>query len=312
MAENTPAPASSSPAATSPPPRRSMGKTLLRLFVGLFAVLVIALLLLFLNLNSLVRAGVVRGGQHATEQNTDLLSAALSLSQGTLQLNTLDIANPKDYQAPKLLTMKSCDVIVQSSSILSSEVYIPEIAIQGLELTLEQNGNRNNLAEIMEIVKKNTAAADKASSKTSPGKTLKIGKLSLAGTKVHVRANLGVPFSLDLDLPPLVITDPTNPDGRPMKIADLVGKILLHISRQIVENPQIPGDIRNNMKNVEALVNNLRGELDKNVKVMTQNLQQLQDAAKNLDPKALQDAGKNLQDAGKNIGNLFNQNKDQK
>ena len=138
---------------------------------------------------------------------------------------------------------------------------------------------------------------------------MRIGKLSLTGTKVHVRANVGVPISLDLDLPPMAIEDPTNPDGRPLKIADLVGKILLHISKQIVEDPQIPGNIKEGMKNVQVIVNNLRGELDKDVTVFSQDDRRFEDAAKHMDVKGMQDAGKSMQDAGKNLGNMFNQNK---
>jgi len=202
-------------------------------------------------------------------------------------------------------------VQVQSSSIFTDTVNVPDISIQGLEITLEQNGAQNNLSDIIEIVQKKTSAAEKGGGgeSKSPGKNLKIGKLSLTGTKVHIRANVGVPINMDLDLPPLSIEDPKNPDGRPMKIADLVGKILLQLSKEIVENPQVPGSIKDGMKNVQAIVNNLRGELDKNVKVFTQDLGHLQDAVKNLDAKGIQDAGKSLQDAGKNLGNLMNQNK---
>jgi hypothetical protein len=315
MSENTATPAPA-PIPAAEKPKAGPGKKLFRAAVALVIVLVLVALLVFLNLNSLVRAGVIRGGHYATDQNTDLKTADLSLSQHTLVLDSLDIANPAGYSAPKLLTMKNCSVSgVEPGSIFSDTVVIDEIAIQGLEITLEQNGAKNNLSEIIDIIQKKTAAAQTGAAttpdagKTPPGKKLRINKLNLAGTKVHVRANLGAPFALDLDLPALSITDPTNPDGRPMKIADLVGTVLLHLSKQIVENPQIPGNIKDSMKNVEALVNNLRGELDKNVKVFTQGLQ---DAARNLDPKALQDAGKGLQDAGKNIGNLLNQNKNQK
>jgi len=94
-----------------------------------------------------------------------------------------------------------------------------------------------------------------------------------------------------------------------LKIADLVGKILLQISKQIVEDPQVPGNIKDGMKNVQAIVNNLRGELDKDVRVFTTDAKRFEDAAKKLDVKGMQDAGKSIEDAGKNLGNMLNQNK---
>ena len=83
-----------------------------------------------------------------------------------------------------------------------------------------------------------------------------------------------------------------------MKIADLVSKILVHLAQQIVDDPQIPGDIKNQMKNVTALVDTMRKDMQKGVKDLTGNLQNVgknvQDVTKNL-----QDSGKQLQDANK-------------
>ncbi len=298
-----------SPGPTPPRKKASLGKKLFRLFAVLFLLFIAVLLILFLNINTLVKMGVVRGGKYATEQETVLQAANLSLAGGALQLNSLDISNPPNsgYTTPKFLSMKDFQITLQSSSVFTHTVIIDSIAIQGLDLTLEQTGGKNNLSEIMAIVQKNTASTGDAS-KSSPGKELKIGKLSLVGTKVHVRSGAPLNISLDLDLPPLTIEDPTNPDGRPMKIADLLGTILLQLSKEIVDNPAIPGGIKDSMKNVTALVGNLRGQLDKNAKVLGKDFQ---GAAKNMDAQGVKDAEKNaakdVTDAEKNFGGLFNQ-----
>jgi len=318
-----------SPAAPAPVRRKGgIGKLLLKLFVAAMLLVVVALVVLYFNLNSLVRAGVVRGGQYATDQTTTLDMANLAFSSGSLQLDGLGIANLKGYTTPTLLSMKKCETIVQPGSLLTHNVIVESIQIDGLELTLEQNNLRNNVADLIDIIQKKTAAADTTSAKTSPGKQLTIKKLQISGTKVHlVSKDLGL--KLDFDLGPIEMTDPTNPDGRPMKIADLIGRILIHLSEQIVENPAIPGNIKDQMKNVTALVNKLGPELNKNVKVLTKSLQDvgknLQDlskdpgtAVKNLQDtgKNLQDATKGLQDAGKNatdsMKNLLNSNKNDK
>jgi hypothetical protein len=313
------------PPAPEPVRRSSAGRLIRRLLLAVVVLIILAVVILFLSLNSLVRAGIVRGGHDATGQNTDLTSANLSLVGGTLQLAELGIHNPEGYTAPPLLTMKSCDVTVQSSSIFSHTVVIDSIAIDGLNINLEQNGMKNNLSEIIDTIQKKTSAADTTgTSNAPPGKELKITRLSLTGTKVHIRSGAPLNLNMDLDLPPLSIDDPTNPDGRPMKIADLVGKILLQLSKQIVENPALPPGIRDSMKNVQVLVDNLKGNLDKGVKQFSASIQ---DAAKNMDPSKLQEAGKDLQntmkdagknvkdatkglqDAGKNLGGMFNNNK---
>jgi len=92
--------------------------------------------------------------------------------------------------------------------------------------------------------------------------------------------------------------DPTNPDGRPMKIADLMTKVLLHVAQQIVDDPRIPGNIKDCMKNVDALVKGLDKDLKKDLKSVQDLGKGLQNIGKD-GGKSLQDAGKSLQDAGK-------------
>jgi hypothetical protein len=259
---------------------------------------------LYLMRNTLIREGVVRGGEYATDQKTALDSADLSFAAETLGLNGLKIANPPtgNYKEPQFLTMKDCAVKVQTNTLLSDTIVVDNIHISGLEIYLEQNGAKNNLAEIMDIIKKkspaaSTAPAGSSSAPQSPGKNLKINRLVLANTKVHLRGIV----SMDLDLGPIQIDDPTNPDGRPMKIADVISKVLLHVAQQIVNNPQLPGDFKNGLKDVSKLVDGLKGNLDKGLKDMSKNLENMgKDAG-----KGLQDANKGLQDMGKGLQNLI-------
>jgi len=296
-----------SPATPTPAPRkRSLLKIIFRLFGLLVLLVVLGLVALYFMRNTLVRAGVVRGGQYATDQTTLLDAADLSLAAGTLDLSQLQISNPTGYKELKFLALKNCNVSVDTGSLFSNTVVVNQIDISGLEIFLEQNGAKNNLGELLDIMKKKSPAASTApasgnsSAPSSPGKQLKIGKIRLASTKVHLRGLV----SLDLDLGTIEMDDPTNPDGRPMKIADVMVKILLHIAQQIVENPKLPADFKNGLQDVTKLVDNLKGTLSKDVG------KNLQDALKNV-PDLGKDAGKNLQDLGKNLQNLMPGNKSQ-
>lgn len=302
----TPAPSSPAPARR----KRSIIGILLKLFVALVVLIIVGLVVLYFLRNALVRMGVERGGHYATQQETSLGLADLALFNGKLDLSKLDIANIKKnasdntYQQPNILTMNSCNVVVQPKSLFTDTVVVDSIKIDGLELTLEQNGSRNNLNDLMDILKQQTPASG-ANTNTSPGKQLKINALDLTGIKVHIRAK-PLP-DMDLDLGDIHMEDPTNPDGRPMKIADLIGKILIHLSQQIVNNPALPGELKANMKNVTALVNNLQKDLNKDLKGVGQ---QLQDLSKN-PQQAIQNltTNKSVQDATKGLQNLLNQNK---
>jgi len=301
------------PTPTPSPKRRSLVKIILRLFGILVLLVVIGVVALYFMRNTLVRAGVVRGGQYATDQTTLLDAANLSLAAGTLDLSQLQISNPNGYKEPKFLAMKNCNVSVDTGSLLSSTVVINQIDISGLEIFLEQNGAKNNLGELLDIMQKKSPAASTApasgnsSAPSSPGKQLKINKIRLASTKVHLRGLV----SLDLDLGTIEMVDPTNPDGRPMKIADVMVKILLHIAQQIVDSPQLPSDFKNGLQDVTKMVDNLKGTLGKDVgKNLQEALKNVPDLGKGV-PDLGKNAGQNLQDLGKNLQGLIPGNKSQ-
>jgi hypothetical protein len=297
--------ASTPPSPATPAKKGGMGKLIFRLVIVFVLLAVVGLVALYFAKDGLVRAGVIRGGKYATEQDTGLVNANLSLFGGALTLDELGISNLAGYKEKHLLVMKKCATTLEPGSLFTDTVVISEIAIDGLELTLEQNGAKNNLNELIAIIQKKMPPAGQTTSE-SPGKKLKIVKLHLTGTKVHIRA---APINLDLDLGPIEMIDPTNPDGRPMKIADLVARILLNISKQAIEDPRLPLDIKNNMKNVTAVVDNMRGQLDKGVKDLSKGLTDLtKDPLKAIQSgdlnKTIQDAGKNAQDIGRGLQNL--------
>ena len=289
---NSPAPTQPVPS-TPPANKRSIGKLIFKLFVALVLLFVVGLVALYVAKESLVRRGVIYGGEYATEQKTALQQANLSLFGGALKLSAMDIANLPNFKEGKLMVMKSCETTLDTSTIFNNEIVVKEIYIDGLELTLETNGNRNNVNELMEILKKKSPAAGAGSSAEAKGRTLRIAKLRLTGTKVHIRA---APVNLDLNLGDIVMIEPTNPDGRPMKIADVVARIFLNVSKQALEDPQFPAALKDSMKNVTATIDNLKGSLEDGVK-------QFETVGKDLG-KGLQDAGKSLEDAGKNLQNL--------
>jgi uncharacterized protein involved in outer membrane biogenesis len=284
------------PAPLSPEarPKKSLARRMVRWAIELLIVIVIGIVVLYLARNSLIRAGVMRGGSVATGQSVTLDSADLAVLGGNLDLDSLAIANLKDFKQPNILTVKKCQVVhLAPASLLTHTVQIDTIAISGLELTLEQNGTKNNLADLVEELKKNTASAGQPTN-APPGKELRIAKLQLAATKVHIRSDI---VNMDLDLGPIELDDPTNPDGRLPKLADLIGKILIHISQQLVDDPRLPGALKANMKNVTALVDNLRGQLNKEVV----GLKTLQKDLTTNPAKALKDA----QNIGKDLQNLI-------
>ncbi len=255
-------------------------KWILRLSLAATALLLLAVLALYLSMDGLVRYGVERGANHATQQTTSLQSAKVSIANGTVSLVNLDISNPPAYGPTKFLTMQNCTIAASISSLFTSTVQVDSITISGLQLSLQQNGLKSNLQDILAACQSTTPAAGGSAAPTAPGKTLNIHVITLSGTKVDVNA-LGQHFSLDLG--PIELKEPTNPDGRPMKIADVVAKVLVNVAQQIAQNPQIPAALKNGLGDINKVVGNVTDLIN--------------------DPN-LRDKAKNI---GQNIGGLFKQ-----
>ncbi len=230
-------------------------KWILRSIIALAALLLLALLILYLSLDGIIRSGVERGATNSTGQPSSLDSAKLSLSAGTLELAGLAIDNPPNYSKSKMISMHDFKSSAQISSLFTNDVILPEIDIDGLDILLEQNGLNSNLSEILNHSKSTTPAAGGSSAPTPPGRNIHVGIIKLTNTKVHLAA-LGQ--STTLDLGPIEIKDPTNPDGRPMKIADVVSKILINVANQIAQNPQIPEALRGSITQVQGIAADLK------------------------------------------------------
>ena len=261
----------------------SAKKWILRSIFALAALFIIALLILYLSLDGLIRSGVERGATHSTGLPASLASAKLSLSAGTLELAGLAIDNPPTYCKCKMISMHEFQSSAQISSLFTNDVILPEIDIDGLDISLEQNGLNSNLSDILNHSKTSTPAAGGASAPTPPGRNMHVGLIKLTNTKVHLSA-LGQ--STTLDLGPIEIKDPTNPDGRPMKIADVVSQILIHVANQIAQNPQIPEPFRNSITQAQAITSDLQNLSKSDPKNLTTQAEHLtQDVDSLLHPK---------------------------
>jgi hypothetical protein len=169
-----------------------MIKWIFRIAVGLVALLVIALIVVFFSLNTIVKKGVETAGPMLTKVEVRLGGANLSPLSGSGQLSELFVGNPEGYKTPSAITMKSIKVGVKPSSLLSDTIVVEEVNIQGPEITFEGSLGGNNLSKIMD----NLDAAAGGDKTETPAKTEKPAKKSeknfyvkellLQGGKIHV------------------------------------------------------------------------------------------------------------------------------
>src|SRR6188768_4074490 len=112
-----------------------MKKWIFRIIGVVVILLIIALVLVFINLNSVVKKGVETVGPRLTKVDVRLDAAKLSPLNGNGELSGLFVGNPEGYKTPSAIQVGNVKVALKLSSALSDTIEVDEINIQAPEIT---------------------------------------------------------------------------------------------------------------------------------------------------------------------------------
>jgi hypothetical protein len=151
-------------------------------------VIILAVTVAYFVRNKLVEKAVETGSTYALGVETDLGSAGLELSGGSLELNNLNVSNPQGYQADHFLSLRHGTFDVDAGSVLDDEVVVDSFIIEGITLNLEQIDNKGNFLILMDNIKKLDLSSSGESQKFRIGlialRDVNVtGSLSLLGKK---------------------------------------------------------------------------------------------------------------------------------
>ena len=183
-----------------------MKKWIFRIVGAVIALVVLALVLVFINLNSIVKKSVETVGPQLTKVDVRLGSAKLSPMNGNGELSKLFVGNPEGYKSPSSIEAGNVRVEVKLSTVLKDTIQIDEVNIQAPVITFEGGLTGNNL---MTILKNLEGAPDdvKPTPKGKPasegGKKFFVKDVVINGGQIHVLiTGLGAK-SLTVPLPPI-------------------------------------------------------------------------------------------------------------
>lgn len=263
-------------------------KKLLRVVIvlGILIVLVLGVGVLFAD--RAAKVAVEQGGEYALGVRTQLDSANLSPLRGKLSLSELTVANPAGFDQPNFLTLKGADVDVEMSTLLSEEVIVDELVIDGMELTLEKKGGRENYDEILKHLQ-TLRSKDKKPPETEGASEKKfvIRKVLVRGLVAHVH------------YPPLAATTVRVPEVRMTNVGGEGQTIDVAYSN--ILQASLASIVQNRANLPEELIDGLGAQLAK-----------LGDGVLQIGPgagKALEEVGKQaggaLEEAAKGLEGIF-------
>jgi len=193
--------------------------------------------------DSAVRMAIDKAGTKALKVPVDVEKARLSIFAGTLGLETLTVSNPPGYSQTTLLDLSQGSIEVDTRSLLSDEVLIRDIRLDGMTVFVEQKGLDNNLHEVIEALERDRQPS---------GRKLVVDHLEITNITVLVKL-LPIPGQADtvtFKLGTIEMTDLGRHER--MDVAMLATKVLLAVAMGIAKQggDVLPKEMISGLSNV--------------------------------------------------------------
>jgi hypothetical protein len=229
--------------------------------LALLAVVIIALIVVGVCLNHIVKAGVETYGPRLTQTTVALDSVDLSLLTGSAKVKGLAVGNPQGYNMPQSISVGLIAIGLNPASVFSKKVVIRSIRVESPSITFEGGLAGNNLSQILDNVNSTGQGGGTLSTNTatapSSEKKFEVDDLVVTGATVQVVINgVGSSKPQVLTLPDIHMTDlGTGGDG--ITAADLTSRILNAISSAALQTvAQTAVNLDKNAANLKQIKQN--------------------------------------------------------
>jgi hypothetical protein len=163
-------------------------------------------------------------------------SVHVSFVAGRLSLDGFRLANPEGFGDGDLVALDALRVNVPRN-LFAPSIRIPELAIEGLELDIEQKGGRTNVGALLDGMQGGSAAEPAA----SDGRELVIERLLVRDTTARLHVAGRKPIALRI--PELAIENVGGRGTREQNVAEVVRRVLTAVLRAVARNPELPRQI---------------------------------------------------------------------
>lgn len=191
-------------------------KKLIKLLIWATAILlllvVIAGVVLYMNLNSIVKKGVETYGPEITQTSVGLEESDISLFSGSGELTGIFIGNPSGFLSPSAVEVERLDVNVDTWSLFSDTAVVNELVVVSPHITYEFNERRDNLNTLKDNVDESMAQREaerpaQEAEPEGPGQQVVIKDLYILNASVTAAWTDIEPRSMTIPLPDLHLTN---------------------------------------------------------------------------------------------------------
>jgi len=222
-----------------------MKKALLRVGLGVVALVAAALVASMFFLGRIVKTGIETVGPRVAQVAVQLESAEVWLLPGRAQLKGLSIGNPPGCKTETAIKAGVIRVRLNTMSAFSSRPIIDSIVVQSPEITLEGGLKNNNLTRILKNVNATVdshaaspptgAGPDRSQAAGKPGRRFQINELLIRDARLHIASLFYTGAGVTVTLPDIHLTKlGAGPAG--ITSAEVAQKALVALLDSIGEN----------------------------------------------------------------------------
>lgn len=215
------------------------------IFLSILVVIIAGVYFFAPSLESIVQKIVHKYGSEITGTDVNLKGFKLGLANGEGSISEITVGNPKDYSAKNIFELGNIYVKVDIKSLTSDTIIIEDIEVSKPIINYEMLSlTRNNISDIQENIKKNTAKSSSEKKTEEPkdkdsasSKKVVIKKLSIKDGEIN--AIVGKEEAVSVKLPTITMTnigEDKKGESITTTISKILGKILSSASSAVVNS----------------------------------------------------------------------------
>lgn len=229
---------------------------------GLAVLLVMAVIIVFMSLNSIVRSQIETQASSSLSLKTTLRSASVSLFGGSLGLNDLAIASPEGFAAPQMFELNGANVGVSLGNLRSDPITIDKIVIDKPRLVIEQANGKFNFKVLMD------KPSQPAPAGSQPIKLI-IKDLAIKDAQVIIKPGIpGLATEIAIPIPTVEVKDVGTGDGNQNGVAikEVVMLMITTLAEKAAENDKLPADVKSLLKlDVDQISRQVQAQVGKKI-----------------------------------------------
>jgi hypothetical protein len=226
---------------------------IIAVLIVLFVGLIVGLFAFGLTqIDKIAKGAIEYGGTYAMGVETTVDEVDVAITQGTVELVGLNIANPEGFETPQFFMLGSSDAAVDFESIRTDTIVVTSVNLIGIDVTLDKGQDPSNYNQILENLKKFESSEPSPSDEAKEGKNIVIKSLVLKDINIHVANMPGVSLvagDVAINIPEITLENIGEKES--MKAGDVINLVVKTVLAAAVEagGGIIPGDVLGELGN---------------------------------------------------------------